>query len=128
MVDIRLQQKQTLQFSAQQILSSQLLQLPMQNLEERIYEEVQENPLLELVEEPGDGESQSDRSAGDDLFDSVERFSKSSLKERSEVPPSGETSEGRLNFTHGNPSKERFFQAVQHDTFHETLLLSLIHI
>ncbi len=125
MADIRLQQKQTLQFSAQQILSSQLLQLPMQNLEERIYEEVQENPLLELVEEPGDGESQSDRSAGDDLFDSVERFSKSSLKERSEVPPSGETSEGRLNFTHGNPSKERFFQAVQHDTFHETLLKQL---
>ena len=129
MADIRLQQKQTLQFSAQQILSSQLLQLPMQNLEERIYEEVQENPLLELVEErresEGEGAGESDRSAGDDMFDSVERFSKSSLKERSEVPPSGETSEGRLNFTHENPSKERFFQAVQHDTFHETLLKQL---
>jgi len=129
MADIRLQQKQTLQFSAQQILSSQLLQLPMQNLEERIYEEVQENPLLELVEEPGesgvDSAGEGDRSAGDDMFDSVERFSKSSLKERSEVPPSGETSEGRLNFTHENPSKERFFQAVQHDTFHETLLKQL---
>ena len=129
MADIRLQQKQTLQFSAQQILSSQLLQLPMQNLEERIYEEVQENPLLELVEErresEGEGAGESDRSAGDDMFDSVERFNKSSLKERSEVPPSGETSEGRLNFIHENPSKERFFQAVQYDTFHETLLKQL---
>ena len=51
MPDIRLQQKQKLLLSAQQILSSQLLQLPMLNLEQRIYEELQENPLLEVVEE-----------------------------------------------------------------------------
>ncbi len=129
MAEIRLQQKQQQQLSVQQILSSQLLQLPMQNLEQRIYEEVQENPLLELVEESqensGDAAAGIDRSAGDDMFDAVERFSKSSLKERSEAPPSGETSEGRLNFTHESPSKERFFQAVQHDSFHETLLKQL---
>ncbi len=129
MAEIRLQQKQQQQLSVQQILSSQLLQLPMQNLEQRIYDEVQENPLLELVEEPGessiDGAVERDRSAGDDMFDSVDRFSKSSLKERSEAPPSGETSEGRLNFTHESPSKERFFQAVQHDSFHEMLLKQL---
>ncbi len=129
MAEIRLQQKQQLQFSAQQILSSQLLQLPMQNLEQRIYEELQENPLLELVEEQressGEGAGESDRLAGDDMFDSVERFSKSSLKEHSEVFPSGETSEGRLNYTHESPSKERFFQAVQHDSFHDTLLKQL---
>ncbi len=129
MAEIRLQQKQQQQLSVQQILSSQLLQLPMQNLEQRIYDEVQENPLLELVEEPGensiDGAVERDRSAGDDMFDSVDRFSKSSLKERSEAPPSGETSEGRLNFTHESPSKDRFFQAVQHDSFHEMLLKQL---
>ena len=129
MAELRLQQKQQQQLSAQQILSSQLLQLPMQNLEQRIYEELQENPLLELVEEPGesagDGSVESDRSAGDDMFDSIDRFSKSSLKERSEVPPSGETSEGRLNFTHESPSKERFFQAVQYDSFHDILLKQL---
>ncbi len=129
MAEIRLQQKQQQQLSVQQILSSQLLQLPMQNLEQRIYDEVQENPLLELVEEPGessiDGAVERDRSAGDDMFDYVDRFSKSSLKERSEAPPSGETSEGRLNFTHESPSKERFFQAVQHDSFHEMLLKQL---
>ncbi len=44
MAEIRLQQKQQQQLSVQQILSSQLLQLPMQNLEQRIYDEVQENP------------------------------------------------------------------------------------
>ncbi|TLU83965.1 MAG: RNA polymerase factor sigma-54 [Chlorobium sp.] len=129
MAEIRLQQKQQLQFSAQQILSSQLLQLPMQNLEQRIYEELQENPLLELVDEQresaSEGNGESDRQIGDDMFDSVERFSKSSLKEHSEVFPSGETSEGRLNYTHESPSKERFFQAVQHDSFHDILLKQL---
>ncbi|NTV06614.1 MAG: RNA polymerase factor sigma-54 [Chlorobiaceae bacterium] len=129
MADIKLQQKQKLQLSAQQILSSQLLQLPMLTLEQRIYEELQENPLLELVEEhkdtAGDVIVESDQSGSDDMFDSVERFSKSSLKERSDAPVSGEASEGRLNFTHESSPKERFFQAVQHDSFHETLLRQL---
>ncbi len=129
MVEIRLQQRQSLQLSAQQILSSQLLQLPMLNLEQRIYEELQENPLLELVDErkdsAGDVVVESGRTDGDDMFDAVERFSKSSLKERSDTPLSGEYSDGRLNFSHESGSKERFFQAVQHDSFHDTLLHQL---
>jgi RNA polymerase sigma-54 factor len=126
MADIKLQQRQTLQLSAQQILASQLLQLPMLNLEQRIYEELQENPLLEVVEEhkdsAGDVVVENERSDGDDMFDAVERFSKSSLKERSDTPLSGEYREGRVNFTHESGPKERFFQAVQHDSFHDTLL------
>ncbi|ACF43479.1 RNA polymerase factor sigma-54 [Pelodictyon phaeoclathratiforme] len=129
MADIRLQQRQSLQLSAQQILSSQLLQLPMLNLEQRIYEELQENPLLEVVEESkesvGEVVAGSDGSNGDDMFDAVERFSKSALKERSDAPFSVEDSEGRLNFTYEGGSKERFFQAVQHDSFHDTLLRQL---
>ncbi|MEI8102672.1 MAG: RNA polymerase factor sigma-54 [Chlorobium sp.] len=130
MAEIRLQQRQQQQLSVQQILSSQLLQLPMHNLEQRIYEEVQENPLLELVEEQResslDGALTSDRSSDDDMFDPIERFSKSSLKEPSEVSALHESSEGRLSFTHENTSKERFFQAVQYDSFHELLLRQLI--
>ena len=129
MADIKLQQKQSLQLSAQQILASQLLQLPMMNLEQRIYEELQENPLLEVVEErkdsAGDVVVESERQDGDDMFDAVERFSKSSLKERSDAPFSGEYAEGRANFVHDSGSKERFFQAVQHDSFHDTLLKQL---
>jgi RNA polymerase sigma-54 factor len=129
MVDIKLQQRQTLQLSAQQILSSQLLQLPMLNLEQRIYEELQENPMLEVVEErkdsAGDVVVESERSDEDDMFDAVERFSKSSLKERSDTPLSGEYGEGRVNFTRESGQKERFFQAVQHDSFHDTLLKQL---
>ncbi len=129
MVEIKLQQRQSLQLSAQQILSSQLLQLPMLNLEQRIYEELQENPLLELVDErkdsAGDVAVENERADGDDMFDAVERFSKSSLKERSDPPLSGEYSEGRLNFSNESGPKERFFQAVQHDSFHDTLLRQL---
>ncbi len=129
MVEIKLQQRQSLQLSAQQILSSQLLQLPVLNLEQRIYEELQENPLLELVDErkdsAGDVAVENERADGDDMFDAVERFSKSSLKERSDPPLSGEYSEGRLNFSNESGPKERFFQAVQHDSFHDTLLRQL---
>jgi len=125
MAELRLQQKQQQQLSAQQILSSQLLQLPMQHLEERIYEEVQENPLLELVEESGESLQERQPSGVDEMFDSIDRFSKSSLKERSDVSASGENADGRLNFTNENSSKERFFQAVQHDSFHEILLKQL---
>ena len=130
MADIKLQQRQSLQLSAQQILSSQLLQLPLLNLEQRIYDELQENPLLELVEErkdtAGDIAVENERLDGDDMFDAVDRFSKSSLREqRSEVPVAGEYTEGRLNFAHESGSKERFFQAVQHDSFHDMLLKQL---
>ena len=129
MPEIRLQQKQKLLLSAQQILSSQLLQLPMLNLEQRIYEELQENPLLELVEErkdtAGDVADDGDREESDDLFDSIERFRKSSLKESRDAPLPGETTEGRLSFVYESGPKERFFQAVQHDSFHEILLKQL---
>jgi len=129
MPDFRLQQKQKQLLSTQQILSSQLLQLPMLNLEQRMYEELQANPMLEFVEErkdtAGDVADDSYREESDDMFDSVERFSKSSLNERYEAPPSGEAAEGRLSFAYESGPKERFFQAVQHDSFHEILLKQL---
>ena len=101
----------------------------MLNLEQRIYEELQENPLLELVEErkdtAGDVADDGDREESDDMFDSIERFRKSSLKESRDAPLPGETTEGRLSFAYESGPKERFFQAVQHDSFHEILLKQL---
>jgi len=129
MPEIRLQQKQTTLLSAQQILSSQLLQLPMLNLEERIFEELQENPLLELVEErkdiAGDLPDVADSHDDEEMFDSEERFRKSSLKERNDTLLPGEAAEGRMNFTHESAPKDRFFQAVQQDSFYELLLRQL---
>ncbi len=130
MAEIKLQQKQKAILSAQQILSSQLLQLPLLNLEQRIYDELQENPMLELTSESkdtaGDISSDDDSSAGDDMFGSLERFSKSSIKEPLQVNTPRDDAEGRLTFTHESAPQERFFQAVQHDSFDEQLLRQLV--
>jgi RNA polymerase sigma-54 factor len=126
MPDIKLQQRQKTQLSAQQVMSSQLLQLPLTQLEQRIYEELQENPMLEIVEEKRspDGElalKPASPSGAGEMFDSVDRFDKSNYKERQK---NGE-SEGRLHFTIDNRPQDRFFQAVHHDSFHEQLLKEL---
>ncbi|KAA6232657.1 RNA polymerase factor sigma-54 [Chlorobium phaeovibrioides] len=81
MAEFRLQQKQKAQLSTQQIISSQLLQLPLANLEQRIYEELQENPLLEAVEAEKENSldererssaSSSGQSSGEHFFQAVQ--------------------------------------------------------
>uniref|UniRef100_Q3ASH8 RNA polymerase, sigma 54 subunit, RpoN/SigL n=1 Tax=Chlorobium chlorochromatii (strain CaD3) TaxID=340177 RepID=Q3ASH8_CHLCH len=124
MADFTLQQKQVQHLSAQQILGSQLLQLPMQQLEERIYQEVQENPMLELVEAPRDGQidgvvAEPSNGAVGEMFDSIDRFSRASLNSRVH---SGSPSSGQGG---SDDSKERFFQAVQHDSLAELLCRQL---
>ena len=131
MVELRLQQRQTAQLSAQQVITSQLLQLPLGQLEQRIYEEVQENPMLEIVEErqPGEAALVADQPStatdSPEMFDSVARFDRTSLKERTDIPYKGEEAGVRQHFSSSGGSDERFFQAVQHDSFHEQLLREL---
>jgi RNA polymerase sigma-54 factor len=131
MAEIRLQHRQTTQLSAQQVISSQLLQLPLAQLEQRIYDEVQENPMLEIVEErqPGDGaftpESRTSSTDTQEMFDSVSRFDRTSMKERPAAASGSAEFDGRSGYTSSGPSEERFFQAVQHDTLHERLLREL---
>ncbi len=123
MPDIKLQQSQRLQLSAQQILGSQLLQLPLLQLEQRIYDELQDNPMLELVEEKNESVDSADASGDDsgagDMFDSVERFETDRSKE------SRDDREGMMHFTIDNRPREHFIQAVQHDSCEEKLLKDL---
>ena len=131
MAEIRLQHKQTAQLSAQQVISSQLLQLPLAQLEQRIYDEVQENPMLEIVEERQPGEGVYAPDAGtrstdtQEMFDSISRFDRTSMKDRSATSSGGGEFEGRMSYTTSGPTEERFFQAVQHDSLHEQLLREL---
>ncbi len=131
MAEIRLQHRQTAQLSAQQVISSQLLQLPLAQLEQRIYDEVQENPMLEIVEErsPGEGIAASDglspSSDPREMFDSVSRFDRATMKERPQAAAGSGEYDGRVSYTSSGPSEERFFQAVQHDTLDERLLREL---
>ncbi|NTU93981.1 MAG: RNA polymerase factor sigma-54 [Chlorobiaceae bacterium] len=132
MAEIRLQHRQTTQLSAQQVISSQLLQLPLAQLEQRIYDEVQENPMLEIIEErqPGDAPYVSDSGSRpepntQEMFDSVTRFDRASMKDRTDGAPRVSEYDGRTSFSSSGGSEERFFQAVQHDSFHERLLREL---
>lgn len=128
MAEMRLQQRQTAQLSAQQVMTSQLLQLPLTQLEQRIYDEVQDNPMLELVERRQDdglsATGQVSSGASTEMFDSVARFERSTMKASADAGNRESVSVGR---TGGSASggEERFFQAVQHDTFHERLLRDL---
>lgn len=127
MAEIRLQQKQKATLSARQVLSSQLLQLPLVNLEERIYDELQENPMLELVAEPKDaaGDLPLDEPVAqeeEEPFNSLESFSEDSRRERNPSLSRDAGSGGRLHSSQGGFRQERFFQAVQHDSLTERLL------
>ena len=60
-----LQQKLLQKLSPQQIQLMKLLQVPTANLEERIKEEMEENPALELSE---DGHDEYEEGKDDELF------------------------------------------------------------
>jgi RNA polymerase sigma-54 factor len=126
MPEFRLQQKQKALLSVQQILGSQLLQLPLASLEQRINEELQENPLLEPVEGARDSIAELGEAApSGEMFDEVDRFSKSALKEQERLSARQDARESMPSFSYDRGGGEHFFQAVQHDSFHETLLRQL---
>lgn len=67
MLNQRLQQKLLQKLSPQQILLMKLLQIPSMALEQRIKQEIEENPALELPEDTMDKEESDDFGETDDL-------------------------------------------------------------
>lgn len=127
MPDIKLRQSQRAQLSSQQIMTSQLLQLPLLHLEQRIFDELQDNPMLELEEQKDESIDDSDVKSDDEheegMFDSVDRFEKGGQGEVDKTKK--EDSEGTIQFTIDNRPKESFIQAVQQDSCEEKLLKDL---
>ncbi len=69
MLQQKLQQKQQLKLSPQQIQTIKLLEIPMLELEERIRQEVEENPALEISDNPmetGENEKHEKEESGDE--------------------------------------------------------------
>ena len=66
MLNQRLQQKLLQKLSPQQILLMKLLQIPSMALEQRIKQEVEENPALEMLEGEDDGPEDVDSQEADD--------------------------------------------------------------
>ncbi len=127
MPDIKLRQSQRAQLSSQQIMTSQLLQLPLLHLEQRIFDELQDNPMLELEEQKGesidDSDAKGEEASEDGMFDSVDRFEKDGQSDNEKAKK--DDSEGTLQFTIDNRPKENFIQAVQQDSCEEKLLKEL---
>ncbi len=66
MLNQRLQQKLLQKLSPQQILLMKLLQIPSMALEQRIKQEIEENPALEMLEDSDDKQDQDDFSDMDE--------------------------------------------------------------
>jgi len=127
MPDIKLRQSQRQQLSSQQIITSQLLQLPLLHLEQRIYDELQENPMLELEEEKSDSVDDSagnDDDSQEDMFGSVDRF-EAEATGTDKAERKKDDADGVMQFTIDSRPKENFIQAVHHDSFEEKLLKDL---
>ena len=67
MLNQRLQQKLLQKLSPQQILLMKLLQVPSMALEQRIKQEIEENPALEMPEDSAEREEEDDFGESDDL-------------------------------------------------------------
>lgn len=84
MLNQRLQQKLLQKLSPQQILLMKLLQIPSMALEQRIKQEVEENPALEMLENESDSSSEDDyEDQGDAPLDQDEETETDDFKEKS---------------------------------------------
>lgn len=83
-----LQQKLLQKLSPQQIQLMKLLQVPTANLEERIKEELEENPALEVTDEEGDYEEKdefADNNSTDEEYESEDDRDKDDLYENIDI-------------------------------------------
>ena len=134
MLNQRLQQKLLQKLSPQQILLMKLLQIPSMALEQRIKQEVEENPALEMLDGTDDGdESLSDRQegegpdTGDDDFEeefpeknSEDEFDLTDYMQDDEIP---EYRTSTSNYSPDDEHGEVPYSAGT--TFHEALISQL---
>jgi RNA polymerase sigma-54 factor len=122
MLNQRLQQKLLQKLSPQQILLMKLLQIPSMALEQRIKQEIEENPVLEIDEEY-DNDSESDE------FGDLEKDSNSDQQNDVDVNDylnADDIPSYRLNAGNSSASDEHKEMPIVADTgFHESLLLQL---
>lgn len=79
-------QKQELKLSPQQIQLMKLLQIPVTELDQRIKQEIEENPALELGEDPTEEAPQTEESSNnDEEFDFGDYFDEDSTDYKSQV-------------------------------------------
>ncbi len=129
MSNIQLQQSQQLRLSSQQIITSQLLQLPLLHLEQRIYDELENNPMLELEEKKSesvdDSGAHSDGGESGDMFGSIDRFENDKASVEGKEKLQKDDAEALPQFAVASRPTETYIQAMQHDSCEERLLKEL---
>lgn len=120
-----LQQKQQLKLTPQQMLVQKLLQLPVPLMEQRIKEEIENNPALEEAAE-AEWEAKEEQQAGEEDIETgdgeANDFDASEFMEESDeyVPAY------KLNANNSSPDEEqREMPIVATTTFHDSLLSQL---
>jgi RNA polymerase sigma-54 factor len=126
MLNQRLQQKLLQKLSPQQILLMKLLQIPSLALEQRIKQEIEENPALEEIDEDyeiANAENQDDSQAGEEFEDKdrdKEEFDISDYMDDDETPAY------RLSSNNSSSDDEhREIPFASNASFHETLISQL---
>ena len=118
MLKQRLEQKQLLKLTPQQILTLKLLTLPQLQIEEKIQHELEENPALEQVEERLEDDSfQNDEKSAEN--DDYENFEEDEDYDYENDIPAYKTAQ---NFSDETP-REKII--VSGESFHENLLQQL---
>ena len=135
MLNQRLQQKLLQKLSPQQILLMKLLQIPSVALEQRIKQEVEENPALEMLdgtEEAPQEDNQvqdEDNSQENEQNDSEEEFENNDVDDEfdlSDYLSDDEIPDYRLTTTNQGPDEDRTeFPVSAGITFHEYLISQL---
>ncbi len=127
----RLQQKLLQKLSPQQIQLMKLLQVPTAHLEERIKEELEENPALEA---PEDGYNET-TSESDDDFETVETIDKDGSEDDygnidiSEYVSEGDDEPGDYKYrddNYGDPDEKKTIPHKVETSFYDTLKSQLL--
>ena len=124
MLNQRLQQKLLQKLSPQQILLMKLLQIPSLALEQRIKQEIEENPALEELDE--DYDSNNAESEDDSLGDSDEKDRDNEEFDISDYMDDDDTPAYKLSANNTSTDDERReIPFASGTSFHETLISQL---
>ncbi len=126
MLNQRLQQKLLQKLSPQQILLMKLLQIPTISLEQRIKQEIEENPVLEDMADPDESSSQTSDSKDDEDYDKEEESDANDEFDLEDYLDEDDIPSYRLYSSNSSPDEERPDMPYASSlTFHDSLVSQL---
>ena len=128
MLQQKLQLKLLTKLSPQQIQTIKLLEIPTLELEERIRQEVEENPALEIIDDPitsGNGEAQERGEEGSESGDELDGANFDGDSYLNDYKTEDDAPEYALEARSNQEAKMEGFSYVSNETLQEHLLNQL---